>query len=184
MINELVTKFMKKTILFLYLALSLLVAGCNNGRSYSGDGNLIDNGVLDPNHRYVLDLGAINLKHDCQYVYSIKNLPKELFVFGLEVKVEPPNKQILDEKPINCILQLKIEDETGVAKVAEEAKIHDWVWSGPSTGESVFLYRRGNPGTYFTPERGKTYKLTLQITKVIKQATFPIKLIGSTSGWK
>jgi hypothetical protein len=175
---------MNNIILFLYVALSIFITGCTTGAAYSGDGKLIDYGVSDPNHRYVLDLGSVNLGHDGTYVYSIKNLPKETYVIGLEVKVNPPNKNILDEKPINCILKLKIEDETGVAKIAEEANIRDWVWSGPVTGESVFIYRRGDPGTYFSPERGRTYKLTLEVAKATRQTNYPIKLIGSTSGWK
>ena len=166
------------------MPLLIIVTGCNIGAPYSGDGKLIDYGISDPNHRYVLDLGSVNLGHDGQYVYSIKNLPKETFVIGLEVKVDLPNKKILDEKPFDCILKLKIEDEKGVVKVAEEANIRNWVWSGPVTGESVFIYRRGEPGTYFTPERSKTYKLTLQVTKATKQPAYPIKLMGSTSGGK
>ncbi len=178
------TKIMNKVILFLFVALSILVTSCNNGAAYSGDGKLIDYGMSDPNHRYVLDLGSVNLGHDGQHVYSIINLPKETFVIGLEVKVDPPNRQIFDQKPIDCILKLKIEDEKGVVKVAEEANIRNWVWSGPVTGHSVFIYRRGEPGTYFTSERGKRYKLTLQVTQATKQIAFPVKLIGSTSGWK
>ncbi len=162
----------------------MTLAGCNNGAAYSGDGKLIDYGSSDPNHRYVLDLGSVNLAQDGQYAYSIKNLPKETFVIGFEVKIDPPNKHILDEKPINCILKLRIEDEAGVTKVSEEANIRDWVWSGPVTGESVFIYRRGNPGTYFMPESGKAYKLTLQVIKATGQSAYPIQLIGSTSGWK
>ncbi len=68
--------------------------------------------------------------------------------------------------------------------MSEEANIRDWVWSGAVTGDSVFIYRRGDPGTYFTPEKGKTYKLTLQVSKAIRKTGYPIKLIGSTSGWK
>jgi hypothetical protein len=175
---------MNKTILFLFVAFSILVSGCNNGAAYSGDGQLIDYGISDPNHRYVLDFGSVNLEHEGQYDYSIKNLPKETFFIGLEVTVNPPNKQIFDEKPIDCILKLTIVDEKGVVKVAEDANIRDWVWSGPVTGDSVFIYRRGNPGTYFTPEKGKTYKLALQVSKTIKKTAYPVKLIGSTSGWK
>ncbi len=183
-IRRLVSNVMNNKILFLYVALSIFITGCSNGAAYSGDGKLIDYGSSDPNHHYVLDLGSVNLAQDGQYAYSIKNLPKETFVIGFEVKIDPPNKHILDEKPINCILKLRIEDEAGVAKVSEEANIRDWVWSGPVTGESAFIYRRGNPGTYFTPEGGKTYRLTLQVIKATKQSAYPIKLIGSTSGWK
>jgi hypothetical protein len=175
---------MNSKILFPILAFLMILTSCNKGSAYSGDGKLIDNGRSDPNHRYVLDLGSVNLGQDGQYTYSIKNLPKETFIIGFEVTIDPPNKYILDEKPIDCILKLRIEDEAGVAKVSEEANIRDWVWSGPVTGESVFIYRRGEPGTYFTPERGRTYKLTLQVSKSTKHTVYPIKLIGSTSGWK
>ena len=174
---------MIKIIIGILIASSIFF-GCQTKTPYSGDGKLIDHGTVDSNHRYVLDLGLVNLGQEQQYIYSIRNLPEKTFVFGLEIKLYPPNKQFFDQKPIDCILKFTIEDENGVIKISENGNIRDWVWSGPVTGESVFIYRRGVPGTYFTPEIQKAYKIKLDITKASKGTTYPIKLIGTTAGWK
>lgn len=165
------------------LVAAALLIGCHNAAPYSGDGKLIDYGVSDPNHRYILDLGPVKLDQDHQYVYTLKNLPVKNFVFGFEIKLVPPNKQFLDQRPINCSVKFRIEDENGI-KLSEVADIRDWVWSGLGNGESVFIYRRDNPGTYFTPEERKSYKLIIDITNANKTTTYPIKLIGTTAGWK
>ncbi len=166
------------------LVITSICYGCQSELPYSGDGTLIDFGVFNANHRYILDLGSVSLNQEHQYAYSINNLPEKNFVFGLELKLDPPEREFFEHKSIDCTLKFVIADEKGKILLSEFGNIKDWVWNIPATGEWCFIYGRSELGSYFTPRLRQNYKIMFNITNTQKGTTYPVKLIGKTSGWK
>ena len=168
-----------KIILLLFL---FTIIGCGNNSGYKGDGQLIDNGALSANERYKLNLGSIDLGRNGKYKYSIAGLPKDEFVFGMEIQ----SQQIID-KPldIKASVALSIIDSQGQIVVSENALIIDWVWSIPVQSKTSFVYRREGKGSYLSPKPGEAYSIELTVSEADSSgSSYKSNFLGITSGWK
>ena len=63
----------------------LLLGGCSNEVGYSGDGRLIDNGVTAADHRYVIEVGAIDLSRKGAATFRMSGIPRTYYALGLQV---------------------------------------------------------------------------------------------------
>jgi hypothetical protein len=160
-------------------------------KRYRGDGHLVDQGWWFPGHRYILDLGPIEISESKKYEYKLLGLPLTRMTLGFEV----PNPavgnclcELFFPKPIRPIVKMIVTDSQGREVIREEGPLHEWTWSGSSTDS--FIYRNGGEkdagkGTAFVPRTKEQYTLRIEILKPVstlgKQA---VKLIAVGGGWK
>jgi hypothetical protein len=163
---------------------ALLVVGCNNASSYTGDGKLIDNGFLSATDRYVLDLGPVTVASATVRTYRIVNLPAEKFVIGISVKRPPASPSFIDARPINAVVAVELREENGNVLARREAPLKEWTWSVPSTDDWAFIYGEGTQHTFFTPGRG-ALSLTFSVVTPDPQGNvYAPVLVAKTGGWK
>ena len=192
----------KKTFLFTFVSTSLfLLYGCQTIKqfipndevarfgtdrkypdlNYTGDGNFTDYGRKAGIFRFVLDLGAVDLKGDATQVHQLKGLPEVKFVCYLRVDHPLP----IQGKPKNfeaadSVVEMTLEDENGTKVFSEKAPLKNWVWSGSVGAPQSDLYTHK---TMFTPEAGKTYFITLAKNEGnLKAPKAEFLLMGG--GWK
>ena len=164
------------------LAIALVTAGCDSVAQYSGDGKLIDNGSRAATDRYVLDLGTISLKKPVTETFKLKNLPKENFVVGLELRGPAGSK--LEQSAITPVVSIALLED-GKPIITKDAKLGEWTWSVRSPGDSAFVYGREKPGTYFDALHGKSYELIFQVKEPDRGGTnYTASLVAKTGGWK
>lgn len=164
------------------MAAVLLLLGCESVAQYSGDGKLIDNGRTAATDRYVLDLGSVSLSKAGSTTFNFKNLPKENFVIGLELRAPEGSK--LDEQTINPVIEVSLT-ENGTPLVTKAAPLKEWTWSVLSPGNRAFVYGREKPNTYFDPVPGKNYQLTFRVRQPDQgSANYTASLVAKSGGWK
>ena len=189
----------KCSLLMVGLALSTLLCGCIkqfipnddvarfgtdrkfDDLNYTGDGNLTDYGRKAGILRFVLDLGEVDLKGDAAQVYQLKGLPEVEFVCYL--RIDHPLPTIGSPKNFeaeNLVVEMTLEDENGTKVFSEKAPLKNWVWSGSVGAPQSDLYTRK---TIFTPEKGKSYRISLKIAEGNPNAP-QTQLLLMGGGWK
>ena len=149
--------------------------------NYTGDGNLTDYGRKAGILRFVLDLGEVDLKGDAAQVYQLKGLPEVEFVCYL--RIDHPLPTIGSPKNFeaeNLVVEMTLEDENGTKVFSEKAPLKNWVWSGSVGAPQSDLYTRK---TIFTPEKGKSYRISLKIAEGNPNAP-QTQLLLMGGGWK
>jgi hypothetical protein len=149
--------------------------------NYTGDGIFKDYGRKAGILRFVLDLGAVDLKKDATQVHQLKGLPEVEFVCYLRVDHPLPTLG----KPKNfeagdLVVEMTLEDENRTEVFSEKAPLKNWVWSGSVGATQSDLYTRK---TIFTPKKGKSYRLSLKIREGNPDAP-QAKLLLMGGGWK
>jgi hypothetical protein len=149
---------------------------------YSGDGRLIDNGPRAATDRYVVDLGPVSLKAPGTATFRFKNLPKENFVVGFEVRA--PDGSKLDPSEISPMVSIALLED-GKAIITKDARLSEWTWSVRSPGDSAFVYGRQKPDTYFDAAPGKTYELVFRVKEPDRSSVnYTASLVAKSGGWK
>lgn len=168
--------------IFALLAVTSIASGCESVAQYSGDGRLIDNGPRAATDRYVLDLGPISLKAPGTATFRFRNLPKENFVLGIELRAPEGSK--LDPSAISPMVSIALLED-GKAIIAKDAKLSEWTWSIRSPGDSAFAYGRQKPDTYFDAAPGKTYELVIRVKEPDRSSvSYTASLVAKSGGWK
>ena len=149
--------------------------------NYNGDGNFTDYGRKAGIFRFVLDLESIDLKEASVKQFELKGLPEVEFVCYLRVDHPLPTLG----KPKNFgagdqVVEMTLEDKNRTEVFSEKAPLKNWVWSGSVGAPQSDLYTHK---TIFTPEKGKSYRLSLKIAKGnIGAPQAQLLLMGG--GWK
>ena len=149
--------------------------------NYTGDGIFKDYGRKAGILRFVLDLGAVDLKKDATQVHQLKGLPEVEFVCYLRVDHPLPTLG----KPKNfeagdLVVEMTLEDENRTEVFSEKAPLKNWVWSGSVGAPQSDLYTRK---TIFSPMKGKPYRLSLKIAEGNADAP-QSRLLLMGGGWK
>jgi len=149
--------------------------------NYTGDGNFTDYGRKAGILRFVLDLGEVDLKKDGTQVHQLKGLPEVEFVCYLRVDHPLPTLG----KPKNfgagdLVVEMSLEDENRTEVFSEKAPLKNWIWSGSVGAPQSDLYTRK---TIFTPEKGKSYRISLKIAEGNPNAP-QTQLLLMGGGWK
>lgn len=201
---------MKKRLTFLSLksslitagtALSFLLCGCQTIKqfipndevprfgtdrkypdlNYTGDGNFTDYGRKAGILRFVLDLGEVDLKKDATQVHQLKGLPEVEFVCYLRVDHPLPTLgRPKNFKAGDLVVEMTLEDENGTKAFSEKAPLKNWIWSGSVGAAQSDLYTRK---TIFTPEKDKSFRLSLKIREGNPDAP-QAQLLLMGGGWK
>jgi hypothetical protein len=184
-------------LVYAFAAVLLCLAGCAR---YTGDGRLVDNGVLNYASRYELDLGPVDLTRLGQQCFNLSGLPRAEFNAGLDI-VESEGFAVSGPMPDHAVsAHLKLTTELGEMVIDETGPISTWTRQTPAgsplTGR---LYIRGqrvdNPlpngdvrverigelahggwGSYFKAERGARYSLCLSVLSTDLPRPIPARL--------
>jgi len=168
--------------IFALLAVTSVTAGCESVAQYSGDGKLIDNGPHAATDRYVVDLGSISLRTPGTATFRFKNLPKENFVVGFELRA--PDGYKLDPSAISPMVSITLFED-GKAIIAKDTRLSEWTWSVRSPGDSAFVYGRQKPDTYFDAWPGRSYELVFRVTELDRgSGKYTASLVAKSGGWK
>jgi len=149
--------------------------------NYTGDGKFTDYGRKAGILRFVLDLGDVDLKSDATQVHQLKGLPEVEFVCYL--RVDHPLPTLGKPKNFGAAdleVEMTLEDENRTEVFSEKALLKNWKWSGSVGAPQSDLYTRK---TIFTPEKGKSYRISLKISEGNLQAP-KAKFLLMGGGWK
>ena len=149
--------------------------------NYTGDGNFTDYGRKAGILRFVLDLESIDLKEASVKQFELKGLPEVEFVCYLRVDHPLPTLG----KPKNfgaadSVVEMTLEDENRTEVFSEKDPLKNWKWSGSVGAPQSDLYTRK---TIFTPEKGKSYRLSNYIAEGNLNAP-KVRLLLMGGGWK
>lgn len=152
------------------------------GLNYTGDGEFTDHGRKSGIFRFVLDLGQVNLKEAVDELHELKGLPEVGFVCYLRVDhpLPPLGGAEGEFKAADLVVEMTLSDENNNGVFSESASLSRWTWSGSVGALQSDLY---TARTMFTPEEGKSYKISLKVPKGHPEApTGRLLLMGG--GWK
>ena len=149
--------------------------------NYTGDGNFTDYGRKAGILRFVLDLGAVDLKKDATQVHQLKGLPEVEFVCYL--RVDHPLPALGKPKNFGAadsVVEMTLEDENGTKVFSEKAPLKNWVWSGSVGAPQSDLYTHK---TIFAPHKGESCRLSIKIVEGNPNAP-KARLLLMGGGWK
>jgi hypothetical protein len=176
---------------FFFLTLFVPNADAYNAKRYKGDGHLVDQGWWFPGHRFILDLGPIEIGQRKKYEYKLLGLPQTRLTFGLEIHDSDAANflyGLLFPKPLRPKIRMIVTNSEGKEVIREEGRLDDWTWSKSST--DCFVYRNGDEkgagrGSSFLPRTKEQYILTIEILRpdtILGKRT--VKVIAVGGGWK
>lgn len=149
--------------------------------NYTGDGNFTDYGRKAGILRFVLDLGAVDLRETSASKFELKGLPEVEFVCYL--RVDHPLPILAKPKDFEAgdlVVEMSLEDENSTQLFSEKAPLKSWTWSGSVGAPQSDLYTRK---TMFTPKKGKVYYMKLKNDEGnLKSPKVKFLLMGG--GWK
>src|SRR5258708_37173625 len=89
---------MKHAVVLAFLFLTLFVpnADAYSANRYKGDGHMVDQGWWFPGHRFILDLGPIEIDNRKKYELKLLGLTQTPMTFGLEIQ-DPAANNLLYE---------------------------------------------------------------------------------------
>ncbi len=165
--------------------MAAILSSCYSASSYSGDGHLVDNGSSAATDRYVLDLGAIALNKQGVSTYRIENLPAENFVVGIEIQVPPGQRVAIENKSIKPTISIELLGPQGESIIRDQSTLDTWTWSVRAMDSTAFVYRRDQPGTFFTPIKNRRYELKVGIVQPdLSDFKYSARLLAKSGGWK
>lgn len=197
---------MKPIVISVFLLFLMALLSCSNSNSYEGDGVLTDKGITSATNRYVLELGKIQLNRKAEYSFFMSNLPQVEMVVGFSMPVNPSTIQNLKNEQSLSTIRIRLTNGKGKIVIQEEGPLRNWVWS--ETPDHCFVYRRGLEkeirigekssypkrtgvktdsgwGTYFTPQKKESYKLSVAVFPTGNADTVrPVLVQVIGGGWK
>lgn len=162
-----------------------LLVGCYGESDYSGDGRLVDHGLLSATDRYVLELGSLPLTTQGAKTYRIESLPSRRFVIGIELRKSLNSGGVLEDRPVDAVLAVELKNSKGETLVRRKGKLREWTWSVHSPGDYAFIYGEGKENTFFIPTNAERYELKVEIGVPDPNAShYSPKLVAKSGGWK
>jgi hypothetical protein len=148
---------------------------------YRGDGTFIDTGPDAGIHRFVVDLGSIDLASDGRHAFELRGLPVVHFV--PYIVVSTPLVLNDSDRPqrgwglTSARLQLFDADEL---MVDVNAPLNEWIWSGPIGSDRSMLYLLDGS---FNASPSQTFHLVATISNTVLDAP-PARLVVTGGGWQ
>ncbi len=160
-----------------------LLCACSPPNTYSGDGRLIDYGPTAPDHRYVIEMGPIDLSRTGTYKFKMTGLPRTYFVMGLQIPLRAADRTTGNlTTPANISLDLERRPGDMVAMVT--TPLRDWTWSNPKLEDKAFAYLRQSPRAFFDAFTEHHYELTVTVN--VPDSSIPAGTLVElkSAGWK
>jgi hypothetical protein len=172
-------------IIFRGIILIAIISSCSCVNQYSGDGQLIDKGPFSATDRYILNLGEIELKNPSLKLYRLENLPAANFVVGMEIRVSPENRSVIENKSIKPLILIELLGPQKEIIFRDQSSLDTWVWSVRAVDNTVFIYKLNNSSTFFTAIAKEKYNLKVSIVQPdANKIDYTVRLLAKSGGWK
>ncbi len=173
---------MKVVAVSLSMAGLILIGSCAEKSSYSGDGRLIDNGVTAPDHRYVIEVGKVDLARVGSATFKMAGLPRNYFVVGLQIPAGALSASGHRDSPADVSLEVVREQGSMVALVI--APLREWTWSNPRHETAAFVYLRESARSYF--DSFTEHRYLVKVTVNVPDPSIPAGtlIVLKSAGWK
>jgi hypothetical protein len=165
------------------MSLALLAACAPEPPPYSGDGRLTDQGFTAPDHRYVADIGAVDLTRTGETVWHFAGLPKAHYVMGLQVPMAAASGAGADSAVVaDVALQLIRIGEGQVMIITGPLRSLDW--ASEPTPDASFVFRRKDYEAYFDAEPKEHYELRVVVNTPDARVSPGTRVMLKSGGWK
>lgn len=146
---------------------------------YRGDGVLRDYTPMHPGHRYVLDLGSVDLRKDGVYQFEVGPFPPRTFNPGLWLTLpEPFPDGTLGNRP-DGKAQFTLIGSMGEVVFSDVADMGSG-WSVALGRDIAFVAA----GYDFVPEKGERYSLLIDIAASNVSDGYSARIVMASLGWK
>lgn len=146
---------------------------------YDGDGVLRDYTPMHPGHRYVLDLGAVDLWKDGSYQFDVGPFPPRTFNPGLWLSLPGPFPDgTLGNRP-DGKAQFTLIGSKGEVAFSGIADVGSG-WSVALGRDIAFVAA----GYDFVPTKGERYSLLVDITASNVSDGYSARIVMASLGWK
>lgn len=167
----------------LLLGFVAILSGCARDIPYSGDGHLVDHGLTAPDHRYVAEIGTLDLSRPGTKTFRFAGLPKAHYVIGLQLPLAADKGADPDSGTVaDVALQLMRVGEGQVLIITGPLRGLDWV--GDSDGMSAFAFRRKDYEAYFDAEPKEHYELRVVVNHPDPALPPGTEVVVKSGGWK
>ena len=168
----------------LLLTTLVLLGGCApQPPPYSGDGHLTDQGFTAPDHRYIADIGAVDLTHTGETVFHFAGLPKAHYVIGLQVPLPAARGAGPDSAVVaDVALQLVRTGEGQVLIITGPLRELDW--ASEPVPDASFVFRRKDYEAYFDAEPKEHYELRVVVNTADPSIPPGTRVMVKSGGWK
>jgi hypothetical protein len=174
---------MKISMLPLLYAVIALLAGCSQDIAYKGPGAFTDRGWWDPDHHYVVELGALDLTKTGSTTLRFTGLPQAHYVIGLQVPLPADKGGAPDSTLVaDVALQLMRVGEGQVLIITGPLRSLDW--SPEPKSASSFVYRHDLYESYFDAKPSESYELRVDVNTADPSVPPGSKVVLKSGGWK
>ncbi|MGA2776695.1 MAG: hypothetical protein ABSF94_04000 [Steroidobacteraceae bacterium] len=164
-------------------AAMLLLGACSKQIPYSGDGRLIDNGFAAADHRYVIELGSLDLTRKGSRNFVMAGLPRTYFVVGLQIPGGiNRGSDASAATPADVSIEVTQENYGMVALIT--APLRDWTWANPKPGEPTLVYLRRSSRSYFDAFTEARYQVNVVVNVPDPSIPEGSLVVLKSAGWK
>jgi hypothetical protein len=175
---------MRPDLRTLLLGSLVLIGGCApQPPPYRGDGHLTDQGFLAPDHRYIADIGAVDLTHTGETVFHFSGLPKAHYVIGLQVPVAA-SRGAGPDSPVVADVALQLERIGEGQVLIITGPLRELDWASEPTPASSFVFRRKDYEAYFDAEPKERYELRVVVNTPDAGVPPGTRVMVKSGGWK
>lgn len=164
-------------------AAALLLGACAKQIAYSGDGRLIDNGLTAADHRYVVEVGSVDIARKGAITFKMAGLPRTYFVVGLQVP-DGLDRGSGGGAPTPADVSIEVIQENYGMVALITAPLRDWTWPNPKTGDPRFVYLRRSSGSYFDAFTEARYDLNVVVNVADPSIPVGSLVVLKSAGWK
>jgi hypothetical protein len=174
---------MKSPVLPALTVIIVLLAGCSQDIPYKGPGRLIDMGWWNPEHHYVVELGALDLTKPGSTTYRFTGLPEGHYVIGLQIPY-PADKGGAPDSMLLADVALQLMQEGLGQVLIITGPLRRLNWSPDPTAASSFVYRRDLYESYFDANPHESYELRVDVNTPDPTIPPGSKVVLKSGGWK
>jgi hypothetical protein len=174
---------MKNPMLPLVTAMIALLAGCSQDIAYIGPGRFINKGWWNPEHHYVVELGALDLTKTGSIIFRFTGLPKAHYVIGLQIPLSADKGGAPDSTLVADVALQLMRKGLGQVLIVT-GPLRSLNWSPEPTSATSFVYRHDYYESYFDANPDESYELRVDINTPDPSIPPGSKVVLKSGGWK
>ena len=165
------------------IATIALLASCSQDIAYKGPGRFINKGWWDPHHRYVVQLGALDLTKTGSTTFHFTGLPQAHYVIGLQIPL-PADKGGAPDSTLVADVALQLMRVGQGQVLIITGPLRSLNWSPEPTSASSFVYRHDLYESYFDANPDESYELRVDVNTSDPSIPPGSEVVLQSGGWK
>jgi hypothetical protein len=174
---------MKNSMLPLVTAVIALLAGCSQDIAYKGPGRFINQGWWNPEHHYVVELGALDLTKTGSMTFRFTGLPKAHYVLGLQIPLSADKGGAPDSSLVADVALQLMRKGLGQVLIIT-GPLRSLNWSPEPASSTSFVYRHDFYESYFDGNPDESYELRVDVNTPDPSIPPGSKVVLKSGGWK